>query len=416
MMASIHNNAPVRAFTFRVPYTNPFYLAKRTSGGFEGRVWDDSDANEWKRPYVQVWEPGDMLSFQFSWENIAAGNANTITVAFVVNGATSRSGTFTIGSTLMQGTLYSEFIVQKRAGAGYNGLYAFSQKISDIVSAGDCFRIVLTDPTGAVWESNKMMCVQKAKGTRLIHYSDSASGGRMANDTFFGYMPYGYDLRLPASITEINPEMNQEVFQEYAGGYDLVSATPFETVKLTVGDNGIRMPRYYIRMFNTIMACDSKSIDGVPFESVGDSLSVDRVAGYANDVYSVRVSRRRNALSYESSGRPVFASFVNLLQQESRQSGVTGTITVNSSDDWYIDGQSVSSAGLELSSLSGSSGERTIRFDGPANNEEGDITKSIVFRSLSDGSQLGVTYVTLRSVPAGGIGSMKIGDNFIVSK
>lgn len=410
-------------FRFKVPFTNPVYFDRVSQNGSEYRVWHDSLANEQYRDYTQRWGLSDRLSLQFSWDGIPQSNSLSIELRFYVNGNLRRTISRTIGGALFQGDMYSDFIAQRRVGnsTAMNGCYCFSQIIGEIEDGdgeamlhdGDCLMIEVQDPTGAVWRSGRMIVTGDLKGTKLLHYSNISALMQNEYDTYFGYMPFGYDLRIEADFHEQTPNNSASVFQDYEGGYELVSALPYETLKLSIGDDGVRIPRYMQRTLNAIMSCSEKSIDGEDFEITGEPLSVERLDGYANDVYSVVIALSQNRFSYSSYGDQSFSAYAERSPEQigGRQSG---TITVFASGGWYVDGESLSESGISLDRVSGGPGTHVIVYDMPKNTEA-DETKTIVFVSSETGTEIGSTDILSRKTFAGGIGHMSIGDTMSVS-
>lgn len=413
-------------FKFRVPYTNPVYFGKVAGEGHEYRVWDDSLENEQYRTYTQRWHPSDRLSLQFSWENVAV--SSDITVTFIVNGAARKTTHYDIDTEGVSGNMYSEFAIrQKNANGTVNGCYCFSQIISQItddddeqmLNDGDCLYIEVTDPTNTVWRSNRMSITTDTSDTKLIHYSNTSAKTQYMFDTYFGYMPFGYDLRIEGGFTEFTPNTAASVFQDYNGGYTMISSLPFDTAKLSIGDDGIRIPRYMLRTLNAVFACDRKSVDGIGFEMTGDTLSVDRVPGYANDVYSVVVARSDNRFSYESEGVNIFnASYQpdEPYDISKRDPNVnTGKVTIQSSDEWYIDGLSALGNIVSFERVSGGAGTTTFAYKIAKNYGATELYETITFRSKSSETAIGELVIARRVEPRKGLEYMKIGDTFVIS-
>lgn len=411
-------------FKFKVPYTNPVYFDKLTDDGVEYRVWHDSLINEQYRHYTQRWSLSDRLSLQFSWENIPAANNLSIVVRFYVNGVLSGSVTKHIGSSLLQGDMYTDFIVQRmnESGTSLNGCYCFSQIIGYIrhdngllsLQDGDCLEIEVGDPTGATWMSNRMKVTDRLNGTKLIHYSNISALMQNEYDTYFGYMPFGYDLRIEADFHEQTPGNSVSVFQDYNGGYELVSALPFETVKLTIGDDGVQIPRYLQRTLNAVMSCSEKSIDGEDFEITGEPLSVDRIDGYANDVYSVVIALSKNRFSYQSEGEHAFSAYAEeYMEQQNKVQ--TGSISIFTTEDWYVNPASIEDSDIVLDKVSGGAGTTKIDYELPKNTTQDEV-KTIEFVSVLTNEVIGTASVVSRRTFAGGIGYMRVGDTMAVSK
>lgn len=300
------------AYIITIPNTNPFPMHKVVGGQKVYSPIDDKMSVVVGRPYTQQWAPTDRLTFQVSWHGVPLNSSLVTTVRFIVNGETKKTFAYHFGTTNVQGNLYTCFAVQKKVKGQsvYNGLFGFSQVIGSIkdngnntmLSDGDCLQITVTDPTGAVWESPRMDIKSGTDGTKLISYTNTSDTEEMVFDTYFGYMVYGYQIRLHCQFTEFDMATDGDFFDTSDGGRLMVRSTPRWTTKLDIGLDGVGLPLYYIRLMTMVMACDMKSLEGFgEFELAEGGFEKEGFSDYSNVFYHAVIAEKVNVLSKSSS-------------------------------------------------------------------------------------------------------------------
>lgn len=299
------------AYTINIPHTNPFPMRKTVGGQRVYSPLDDKMEAVYGRGYTQRWAPTDRLTFQVSWHGVPLNPSLVTTVRFIVNGVVRKTFAYHFGTTGVQGTLYTCFAVQKKVKGQsvYNGLFGFSQVIGSIkdnsnntmLADGDCLQITVTDPTGAVWESDPMTVSANTSGTKLISYTNTGEAEEMIFDTYFGYMVYGYQIRLHGQIADMDMATDGEYFDTSDGGRLMVRATPRWTTKLDLGLDGVGLPLYYIRLMTMVMACDTKSLEGFgEFELADGGFEKESFADYSGEFYHAAIAEKDNSLSQTS--------------------------------------------------------------------------------------------------------------------
>ncbi len=396
----------------RLPYSNP--MCFKSSG--QRRVWEDSEEKEFSACYTQRWAESDILSFQFSWENYHRLSLTTdFTVKFVVNGVVAKQATFSATQNqTYSGHLYDEFVVRKSTGDYVSGMYAFSNRISEIkvsgnriINIGDEFVVVITDMRGTVWTSNTMLCTDNLEGTKLFHYKTDCGYRQSKFDTFWGYMVNGYDLRLEAGYTDLSSVSDMTLFDTYTGGKEMIRSMPKECVTLNIGDNATRIPRDFFRVLNVFLCCDEKTIDGVDVEVSEGTFDISREAGVFNDKYAVPLVLRWNRHSYSSEVENEILEFFVIDENDN-----SATVYVESSVGWYLDINDVMND-VVFNRISGNDGSYKIEVRFEPNTSGSDMTYDIPLKRM-DGSVKGTIQIVSKSVVNGGLGYMKIGDTFKV--
>lgn len=424
MPNTLRNISDTAQGEFRVPFTNPFFMRKVG----EKMAWDGSLEEEESREYVQKWKSTDRLSFQFSWTGIRVDEPSPVMyVQIVVNGEVKFNRAYTLeldGIEQREGTMYGDYMVNRAGGKGkMNGVYCFSQILGEIeeggsriVSNGDCFNVRCVDMLGGVWESSEMICTEETDGTKLFHYTNTCSMEQEQQDTLWGYMPFGYEIRLDASFTDLTPKIESEVFEGLGGDYNLMSATATERVKLVIGSPSVWMPRKYLRIMNAMMACDDKQVEGVGFElPEGGTIDVERVQGYANDMYSCEIARKENRRSYRSKGKASdFEAFCDLDFTRKEPVSAEGFIEVFSNENWYIDEQTLPDT-ISLGAFAGTKGQSVIRIEAQRNYTDEDITETISILDLKTREKIGELVIVRKAEKKRGLNYMIIGDTFKIS-
>ncbi len=424
MPNTLRNISDTAQSEFRVPFTNPFFMRK------EGQemAWDGSLREEESREYVQKWNSTDRFSFQFSWTGINKSEPSPMLyIQIVVNGEVKFDRTYALelnGIEQREGTMYGDYMVNRAGEKGkMNGVYCFSQILGEIqeggsriIRNGDCFKVRCVDMLGGVWESSAMECTDETDGTKLFHYNSTCSKEQEQQDTFWGYMPFGYEIRLDASFTELTPKMESEVFEGLGGDYNLMSATATERMKLVIGSPSVWMPRKYLRIMNAMMACDDKQVEGIGFElPEGGTIEVERVQGYANDMYSCEIARKENRRSDRSKVHAKdFEAFCDMEITRKEPIAAEGIIEVFSNENWYIDEKTLPDT-INLGAFAGTRGRNVIRVEVQRNYTDEDIKETITILDLETNEKIGDLVVVRKAEKRKGLNYMKIGDTFKIS-
>lgn len=404
-MATVH--------TTLFPYTNPIQFCRFDANGerLDYEEYHDSWDNEMYNCFTQVFALQDRVSFQFSWRNLAVGSASSISVYSIVNGVQT-----TIANVSLQGvTQYGDTslgVKQTEINGLCNGLFWISKSLEDLIpslNAGDEFKLIIRPSWENYWHSNIMRCIDDTSKTKLIHYSNVCAAEQTVFDTYFGYMPLGYDLRLPACFSEITSESDKEVFMGYEGNVELVSSLPYETVALYIGADGIGIPRYLQRLLNTVFCLEEKYIDGVQYEVTGDGkLEKISTQGYANDQYKIVLQKKMNRFGTEVKGENSYSIMLDDIQQ--MNSVVVGSLVVTSSTGWYIQGDN----DVKFSVVSGGSGTTRIKFEMPVNVSGSAKTYVFNVRNTEDGGVEASISSVFKSQSKKYLNYMVLGDTFIL--
>ena len=383
-------------------------------------IYDDKISSVQGRNYTQVWCEEDTLSFQISWFDAPLDSSKTTTVRFYVNGTVRKTFTFNYGTTNVQGNLYTCFAVQKHTANSLslnNGLFVFSQKIGAItdnhgermLNEGDCFRITITSANGSVWESNHMEIVASGEGTKLIHYTNSSETNELVYNTYFGWMVYGYDIRLHGYYTDTSLASDMEMFETSQGGRIMITATPKWVTTLHLGLDGVGLPSYYTRLMNIVMCCDRKSInDFGEFEFFGDGFSLENFQTYSNEFYTADITTKDNKMYNDmDDGSGTFNMLAILEYETSQEVGYVVTVESNGNGNWYLSAPYAQAQ----SKLVGSDGMTTLylKYIKSASDEPRTIS---VYKK--NDNLLGSVTVNISAIMNSGLNFMAIGDTFLI--
>lgn len=408
------------AYTINIPHTNPFPLHKTVGGQRVYSPLDDKMSAVTGRRYVQQWALTDRMTFQVSWHGVPLNSSLVTTVRFIVNGTVKKTFAYNFGTTDVQGTLYTCFAVQKKVKGQsvYNGLFGFSQVIGTIkgnnnqtmLADGDCLQITVSDPTGAVWESDKMTISSNTAGTKLISYTNTSDAEEMIFDTYFGYMVFGYQIRLHGMVSEENMSTEADFFDTSNGGRLMIRSTPKWTTKLDIGLDGVGFPLYYVRLMTMVMACDTKTLDGFgEFELADNGFEKESFADYSNEFYHAVIVEKVNGLSQSSLSVGSRFTINATLDYNGNKTTVNVRVTSSGNGMWHIG--ELQGADVTLAQrLSGGDGE--YRFSIPVGVITEDTTIVITARDVSN-SVLGVASVNAKATLKG-LNHMAIGDSFMV--
>lgn len=408
------------AYVINIPHTNPFPMHKIVSGSKVYSPIDDKMTAVTGRVYTQQWALTDRLSFQLSWQGVPLNSSLVTTVRFIVNGETKKTFAYHFGTTNVQGSLYTCFAVQKKVNGQsvYNGLFCFSQVIGSIkdnsnntmLSDGDCLQITITDPTGTVWQSQQMDIKSDTSGTKLISYSNTSETEEMTFDTYFGYMVYGYQIRLHGQFTDFNMATDGDFFDTSDGGRLMVRSTPRWTTRLDIGLDGVGLPLYYIRLMTMVMACDHKSLDGFgDFELADGGFEKEGFADYSNEFYHAVIAERVNAMSLSSSSIGGKFAIKAELTYQGNKAIVNVAIDSYGNGSWHL-APSVSADVTLANKIVGGDGHTEITIPLGVLTDDTEIT-IVVLDSL--GLTLGSLSLSA-SATLKGLNYMAIGDSFMV--
>lgn len=408
------------AYTINIPHTNPFPLHKTVSGQRVYSPLDDKMSAVTGRRYVQQWAPTDRLTFQVSWQGVPLNSSLVTTVRFIVNGTVKKTFAYHFGTTSVQGSLYTCFAVQKKVKGQsvYNGLFGFSQVIGSIkdnsnntmLADGDCLQITVSDPTGTVWESDPMTISADKAGTKLISYTNTCDAEEMVFDTYFGYMVYGYQIRLHGMISDEEMATDADFFDTSDGGRLMVRSTPRWTTKLDIGLDGVGLPLYYIRLMTMVMACDTKSLDGFgEFELADGGFEKESFADYSNEFYHATIAEKVNRLSQESTSTGNRFAIKAELAYNGNKAILLVSVSSYGNGTWHL----ATIAGLDVTQaqrLGGKDGETKLEIPLGVLTED---TVIVVSALDATDTLLGSVSLVAKATPKG-LGYMAIEDSFMV--
>jgi hypothetical protein len=303
------------------PRTNPIVFERYYDNGMPPpyRSYHDAAKHEVNRDFCQPYCETDMFTFQMQ-ENIKE-NFSYFTLYIVCNGIP-----FNLGGAISTGAYIGNNFVSSPNTQDYYELYerkngfgvhyfqmpvlyvknklnntTIKLKDGDIFYfeysiAGRKFRsntLVYYDLELSIMDHNNTLIIMsnpKLEGTKLIKYHHN-SVFDPDFDTYFKNMHHYYQIRLPAVFSQLNQKSSKEIFQNYNGKFDLVSAIPFETIKLHLGTkDGMGIPDYLIRNLNYIFHLNDKKIDDVAYELTDQSeLETEIVTGYNNRFLSIEL-------------------------------------------------------------------------------------------------------------------------------
>lgn len=335
------------AYTINIPHTNPFPLHKIVGGNRVHSPLDDKMSAVTGRRYVQQWALTDRLTFQVSWHGVPLNPSLVTTVRFIVNGTVRKTFAYNFGTTNVQGSLYTCFAVQKKVKGQsvYNGLFGFSQVMGFIkdnsnhtmLADGDCLQITVSDPTGTVWESELMTISSNTAGTKLISYTNTCEAEEMVFDTYFGYMVYGYQIRLHGMLSDVDMATNADFFDTSDGGRLMIRSTPKWTTRFDIGLDGVGLPLYYIRLMTMVMACDSKSLEGFgEFEIADNGFEKEAFADYSNEFYHATITEKANSLSQTSSSTGNKFSIKAALTYKGNETTLQVSVSSYGNGAWHL--------------------------------------------------------------------------------
>lgn len=398
------------------PHTNPLSFALYDADGsrLSYEEYIDSWGEEEWRCFTQLYMEDDRISFQFSFEDLAVIPSSTIIVECYKNGNIVNTESANLYSGLDYGSANFGFKRFEMWNGLSNGCCWVSKKLSSLVSGvtdGDLWWIVvrLGWDDCKVWKSNKCKCVADARKTKLLHYSNVCATEQNVFGTYFGLMPRGYDLRLPAFFSDVTSISDKSVFMGYDGSVELVSALPYEVVRLNIGADGIGIPRYMQRLLNVVFCLDEKYVDGVRYELATDA-KLDKVSvqGYANDQWAVNLQRKKNAFGTEYQGENKYSIMITGTQIIGNR--VVGYMRIDADDGWYLENDN----SISVDTPSGGSGTKVIRFEMPINTSSTDVGYTFILKSAETGQIVAQTGGNNKVTQKRYLNYMKLNDNFLL--
>ena len=283
-----------------IPHTNPIVFDK--PGTY--RNWMDATLVEETPRFVQKFTYGDRIQWQIRWEKVRRNRTHNVKVYVTVNaGAKQTYASFSITgvSTQHVGSNMSSYVEVRQSavdGTFANGLLTFtaladSMNISNVtlLNYGDCFYFTIAID-GNEYESNMLTYLnptsQLLDDTKVIGYGNSYD----CNDTVFNLMVKDYEVRIPARFHHPKECVEKSVFQADDMSFELVSASPYETIDLLIGQDRLGIPDWFAKNLNFILHCDHKTIDGIGYEVTTESeFTVQRTDTYNFAMYSINISR-----------------------------------------------------------------------------------------------------------------------------
>lgn len=347
------------------PKTNPIVFDKR--GTYHS--YQDAIIHEATRDFIQQFAETDRVAFQITWDSLTWCSFPKFEVILNINGEDVLFKEITASDT--SGGDFPAFFYKRTKPTGKNlggGVFGFSYILKDIknetqlINNGDCFyfKIKIEDST---FESNKLICDNNTERTKLIKYFQSTREGEISYGTHFYVMPQGYNIRLQAEFTEIQPKASKEVFQTYKGDFELVSAMPYKVEILQIGNrNGTGLPDWFVENLNFIFHLDNKYIDGVSYELTDNSdFNLDRVLKYNNRFLQLELCKK------EQEGFLIGSGYLRIFHDPTTPT--SGKIDVITNGNYYLQG------GLEIDmSEFIVTGNSTVTYELGANHTDEPIT------------------------------------------
>lgn len=441
------------------PHTNPVVFDKSTNY----RSYKDLQTIEKTKCYVQPFLLTDRLSFQFSWREFFLAELNA-QIILNVNGTDTTIVDIDIDNTT-EGGIYPEiFYKQQKTGRfySYSGVFCFSRLFNELTTAkemlwvegmlyeagekvsyfGRDYICITTSPTGTgaypndtanwtrlntekailtagdeliikvkvnanIYESNPIEIISTAGSTKLISYNNIDAEGDKTFHTYFYYMPRGYNIRIPATFGNIEYSAEKEIFFNYKGKPELISAIVNDIDVLIMG-GGIGFPDPIANNLMYILHCDSKKIDGIAYELIDSDIEVQKANLYNNRFIIAKMMKKEVAEEYisEVSGTTTFLTYFD----ESRE---TGEIAITTNKAWYLYNAS-GLAGYTFTPLLGE-GMSTVTFTALKNMTGSTIYTTVEVRDKDDDTILTTLQLELPPITKG-IGIWVVGTSFYVSE
>ena len=272
-----------------------------------------------------------------------------------------------------------------------------------LVNDGDnfYFEITLLSQAGIFkFISNKLVCKNDIDGTKLIHYTHK--GCFDANfQTYFDYMPLGYNIRLQCEFLPLQQKANKEIFQNYYGTFDLVSAVPYETVMLSIGtENGIGVPDWLIRNLNHIFHLNEKKIDGVDYELVeGSELDTEIITGYNHRFLQIELCKKDITNTVKLPSATGTGNTTVIIREDPNWR--TGTISILTTANFYLTPVSVSEFVPYSFSTLIAEGNTNVRFETTQTANTTTLFTTVEIRDLITHEIIGIAKLELPPINTG---------------
>ena len=104
------------------------------------------------------------------------------------------------------------------------------------------------------------------EGTMLLEYRNSYND----QNVLFEEFDFTFYLRVHAAITEMNPKVSAETYEDQPLNQTLLSAKPYREWKIVIGGNGNLVTEWFIDKANRAFSCDSLEIDGHAYTITSD--------------------------------------------------------------------------------------------------------------------------------------------------
>jgi len=440
------------------PFTNPIVFTPENSY----QPCQDDRLHEFIPCFQQQFAEFDRLSFQISWtnHNPILDSTQTLEIYVVKNDVEYLFKSLTFNTDLSKGNYPTHFIKQSKISvSNYCGVFCFSHLISEItngyqypeydelttyhindlvsyngenyicfvqnvghspadpnywnslgyenlISEGDVFKIRLRLNTNII-DSNELIYKFDTSKTKLIHYYNTSINDSVTHNTFFYYMPFGYDIRLPAEFQHSTQKADKEVFQSYDGYFNLISALPYQVENLIIGGyDGI--PDELIRNINFILHCDNKTIDAIPYELTTESeLEVNYFDAHNNRILNVELCRK--TLDTQEYNPPIGSASGYIIYDNVEKK--TGKLTVVTDANYYITSDSNGILGYTFSEIV-ANGTKEITFETNTNTTETTIYTTINIVNIN--TNVIMSTLILELPPATkGVGYWTIGEFYV---
>ena len=439
------------------PYTNPIVFDKSTNY----RSYKDLQAVEKMKCYVQPFLLTDRLSFQFSWREFFGGELNA-QIILNINGTDATIVDIDIDHTT-EGGIYPEiFYRQQKVGRFYySGVFCFSRLFNELTEAtetawesginyvaGDkvsyfgkdyiCIAgingteepptnttdwqrlntetallstgdelIIKVKVNANTYESNPIEITSAAGSTKLISYNNIDAEGDKTFYTYFYYMPRGYNIRVPATFGNIEYSAEKEIFFNYKGKPELISAIVNDIDVLILGGK-IGFSDDIVNNLMYILHCDSKKIDGIAYELIDSDIEVQKANLYNNRFIVAKMMKKEVAEEYisEISGTTTYLTYFD-------EGKNTGEISIVTNKDWYLYNAS-GLTGYTFTPMLGE-GAGTVTFTALKNMTAETIYTTVEVRDKDDDTILTTLQLELPPITKG-IGIWTIGETFYISE
>ena len=124
-------------------------------------------------------------------------------------------------------------------------------------------------------------------------------------------MPRGYNIRVPATFGNIEYSAEKEIFFNYKGKPELISAIVNDIDVLILGGK-IGFSDDIVNNLMYILHCDSKKIDGIAYELIDSDIEVQKANLYNNRFIVAKMMKKEVAEEYisEISGTTTYLTYL----------------------------------------------------------------------------------------------------------